>query len=168
MKEVITMKKMSYEITMPYSYNPEKKGAKYSMDGGVTYKNKGEWIESIMKFSRGLDYMVNPATSFDNGSDIEEINASVKSSGASLACVYGDNMESILNEYFSRVHSTLWIYGVVIEDTIYEYHMNATEFREFLKNWAGLTKESGSENIKVRIKKTSGKMIKWIEERVEE
>ena len=46
--------------------------------------------------------------------------------------------------------------------------MNATEFREFLENWAGLTKESGSENLKVRIKKTSGKMIKWMEERVEE
>lgn len=161
------MKKIEYKIEISFIYDGHK-GAPYSLDGGLTHKNGGEFTESVMKCHRGLDYMVNPTTSFDTGSDIEELNASVKSSGASLACIYGTDKDAIINEYFSRVHSTLWIYGVNIDnESMIEYHMNADEFRTFLNEWSGLAKESGGKNLyKVRIKKTSGKMIKWLEERV--
>ena len=161
------MKTVSYEIEMAYNYDPARKGAKYTMDNGRTYKNTGEWIESIIKYHRGYDYLVNPATSYDKGSDIEQMNASVKSSGASLASVYGDTVEEILNEYFEKVHSSLWIFGVVTDSTMTEYHMNAIEFREFCNEWGVLAKESGSEKIKIRFKKVSTKMLRWFEERVE-
>lgn len=162
------MKKIEYRIEIPFTYDASHKGAPYSLDGGLTHKNNGEFCESNAKYHRGLDYKVNPATTFDKGSDIESLNASVKSSGASLACVYGMDKETILDEYFTRVHSTLWIYMVNIEnETMIEYHMNAKEFRTFLNEWSGLAVESGKEKrYKVRIKKTSGKMIKWLEERV--
>lgn len=162
------MFKIEYKITIPFTYDASHKGAPYSLDGGNTFKNGGEFSESCAKHHRGLDYMVNPSTTFDNGSDIEELNASVKSSGASLASLYGTDKEEILNEYFARVHSTLWIFIVNLDnETMVEYHMNANEFRAFLNEWAGLAVESGKvRRYKVRLKKTSGKMIKWLEERV--
>ena len=161
------MKTYSYTNTMPYKFDSNRKGSKYSMDNGKKWKNHGEWCESVAKFHRGMEYLVNPATSYDNGSDIEEMNASVKSSDASLACIYGNNFQQILDTYFENVHSSLWIFMVNVDENITEYHMNAKEFREFLENWGTLAKESGSKLIKVRIKKSSGKMIKWLEERCE-
>ena len=89
-----------------------------------------------------------------------------KSSGASLACVYGNTKEQIIEEYFENVHSILWLFVVNVDEEIIEYHMNAEEFREFLEEWATTAKESGSHLTKVRIKKTSGKMLRWLEARV--
>ena len=160
------MKRIEYTNTMSYIYDADRRGSKYSMDGGETWKNHGEWCESIAKFHRGLEYLVNPTTSYDTGSDIEEMSASVKSSGASLACVYGNTKEQIIEEYFENVHSILWLFVVNVDEEIIEYHMNAEEFREFLEEWATTAKESGSHLTKVRIKKTSGKMLRWLEARV--
>lgn len=42
------MKKVTYTNAMPYIYNPERRGAKYSMDGGKTFKNH----ESFAKASQ--------------------------------------------------------------------------------------------------------------------
>ena len=158
------MKSITYTNTMPYTYDPAHRGAHYLI--GDAYKNTGEWFESIAKFHRGFNYMVNPNTSYDEGSDIEEMNASVKSSGASLASVYGNDFDQILNTYFENVHSSLFIYMVAIDDEIIEYHMNAKEFREFTTIWAGLARESGSQLLKIRFKHTSNKMLKWLDERV--
>lgn len=160
------MKKYEYTNTMNYIFDNERKGSKYSMDNRNSWKNHGEFLESVAKFHRGLEYLVNPATSYDTGSDIEEINASVKSSNASLACIYGNTKEQIIEEYFKNVHSTLWIFMVDVDEQIIEYHMNAKEFKEFLEEWATTAVESGSHLTKVRIKKTSGKMVKWLEEKI--
>lgn len=160
------MRKYEYTNTMPYLFDETRKGAKYSLDNGKTWKNHGEWCESVAKFHRGLNYLVNPATSYDTGSDIEEINASIKSSNASLACLYGNNKNQIINEYFANVHSTLWIFILNADEQIIEYHMNAIEFKTFLEEWSNITTESDSQLMKIRIKKTSGKMIKWFEERI--
>ena len=160
------MKRIEYTNTMSYIYDSERRGSKYSIDGGNTFKNHGEYLESVAKFHRGLEYLVNPATSYDTGSDIEEMNASVKSSNASLACIYGNTKEQIIEEYFENVHSTLWIFMVDVDEQIIEYHMNAEEFRKFLEEWATTAVESGTHLTKVRIKKVSGKMLHWLEERV--
>lgn len=160
------MKKYEYTNTMDYIFDATRSGSKYSMDNGNTWKNHGEWCESVAKFHRGLDYLVNPATSYDEGSDIEELNASVKSSNASLASVYGNSKEQIINKYFENVHSTLWIFVTNVGEEIIEYHMNAEEFRTFLENWATTAVESKTHFTKVRLKKVSGIMIKWLEEQV--
>jgi len=158
------MTAITYQNTMPYTYDPDHRGAHYLI--GEAYKNHGEFCESVAKFHRGLEYLVNPTTSYMDGSDIESLNASVKSSNATLADVFGNSKEQIVNTYFANVHSTLFIYMVDIDEQITEYHMNANEFREFIDNWAGLAVDSGTHLTKVRFKKTSGKMIKWLEERV--
>ena len=158
------MTALTYVNTMPYTYDPDHRGAHYII--GEKYKNHGEFCESVAKFHRGLAYLVNPATSYSDGSDIEEISASVKSSNATLADVFGNSFESIVNTYVANVHSKLFIYMVDMGEQITEYHMNAKEFREFVESWAGLAVDSGTHLTKVRFKKTSGKMIKWLEERV--
>lgn len=157
------MKKITYTNTMSYIYNAERKGAKYSLDNGATYKNHGELCESIAKFHRGYDYLINPATSYDEDSDIREMNASVKSSGASLACIYGNSFDSILNIYFNNVHSNLWIYVTVANEEVTEYHMNEKEFRKFCETWGNLVRESGTNLLKIRLKKESNKMLNWLD-----
>jgi len=156
------MKKISYIITIPYAYNADRNGSHYTLDGGKTYKNNGEFLESVAKHYRGLDYMVNPSTSYDNGSDIPELNASVKSSGATLASITGETVEDILKTYFERVHSTLWIYMVRIDDTATEYHMNRAEFERFLRTWYKVDKDRNGQ-LKVRFKKTGPSMVRWLE-----
>lgn len=158
------MTSTTYTNPITYTYDTEHSGAHYFFNG--KYANCGEFLESVAKAHRGLDYTVNPTTSFDKGSDIESEKASVKSGGASLACLYGDTKEEIIKEFFERVASEKFIYITMVEDNITEYEMNKTEFKNFLDEFGTLAKESGGKDLqKVRIRKTSTKMVKWFEER---
>lgn len=161
------MKKSVYTCKTAVHFNPEHKGAPYTVDS-IHYFNDGNRHEAVVSEWAGYGFSYdNDHVSFDKGSDIEELNASVKSSGASLACLYGDDKASIIAEYFARVHSSMWIYSVEVDGEFWLYQMNADEFKEFLEEFSGLTRESGKEiRYKVRIKKTSGKMIKWFEGRL--
>lgn len=158
------MTKIEYAIEMAYEFHPERNGAKYKI--GDKFKNSGEFLESVAKHHRGLDYLVNPTTSWDTGSDIESEHASIKSSKASLGRLYGNTMEEILEEYFSKVASTKWIYMIQIDDKVVEYHMNASEFREFTEKFGRLGIESGSHKQKIKFLATSSKTVAWLEERV--
>jgi hypothetical protein len=156
------MKKLTYLNPVRFDYNP-RAGAHYTVNGH--HYNVGQLLETVVKVEHGFNSEI-PATSFDEASDIPELNASVKSSGFSLACVYGESKESIIAEYFSRVKSTMWIYVSMIDETIYEYRMNKTEFAEFLEQFGYLTKETGMNCYKVRGKHESIKMLRWLDERV--
>lgn len=148
---------------MPFTYDPNHRGAHYLI--GDKYKNHGEWLESVAKYHRGLDYLVNPATSYNTGSDIESLSASVKSAGCTLACIYGPTYEAIKETYFTNVHSSLWIYMQDFGEEIVEWHMDRTEFEAFLDEFHEMARKSGSKLQKVRTKKNL-KVIKWLEERV--
>ena len=157
------MFKIEYKIEIPFTYDASHRGAPYSLDGGLTHKNNGEFTESCIKHHRGLDYMVNPSTTFDSGSDIEELNASVKSSRFTLVNkTLADTFDETVNLYFETVHSTCWIYAVVLEEEVTLYTMNADEFKSFLYAFTAL-----NERNVIRAKATSTKMIKWFEEKVE-
>lgn len=162
------MKKSVYFVRTAVHFNPDHKGAPYTVDG-VHYFNDGNRHEAAVSEWAGYGFGYdNDHVPFDKGSDIEELNASVKSSGASLACLYGNDKASVIAEYFARVHSTMWIYSIEVDGEFWFYQMNADEFKEFLEEFSGLTRESGKEiRYKVRLKKTSGKMVKWLEERLE-
>lgn len=159
------MKKVNYTVRANYGYNPEHKGAPYFVED--KFFNFGNLCECAVSewAGQGFGYDTK-AVPFDKGSDIESINASVKSSGASLACLYGTSKEDIIDEYFNRVHSTEWIYVVEIDGEFNFYMMDANEFRAFLNEWATMARESDGVRFKVRFKKTSGKMIAWMDERV--
>lgn len=161
------MKKSVFTSKTAVHFDPAHKGAPYTVDG-VHYFNDGNRHEAVVSEWAGYGFGYdNDHVPFDKGSDIEELNASVKSSGASLACLYGDDKASIIAEYFARVHSTMWIYSIEVDGEFWFYQMNADEFKEFLEEFSGLTRESGKEiRYKVRLKKTSSKMIKWLEGRL--
>lgn len=160
------MIKETYVSTLQYTYDPEHRGARYCIDG-KKYCNVGELLESIAKHHRGLEYLRNPTTKWNEGSDIEEENASVKSGKASLACLYGESIEEVLEKYFAEVASNKWIYMVMLDDLIVEYHMNAKEFYDFCFAFGRLVAETGHpERKKVRLLATSAKTIQWLEEKI--
>ena len=155
------MNKTIYEINIKYIFDNNRKGAKYSLDG-IHFFNSGELAEIMDKSVKGYEVAKDANTAYDKGSDIKETNTSVKSGKATLTSkVLGNSKDEILNTYFKTVHSDNWDWVVIIDDTITIYNMNAKEFREFTEEWAAY-----DENRKVvRFKATSGKMIKWLEER---
>ena len=156
------MTKTECTINFNYIFDPEHKGAPYSMDG-EHYMNCGEFAEIADKMVKGLGSKKDANTPFDKGSDIEETNTSVKSSRATLTGVQiGYDFESIKRCYFERVHSTNWDYVVIIDNTIVIYNMNAKEFEAFLNEWAVYYKDR---NV-IRMKSTSIKMLRWLDERV--
>ena len=146
-----------------YEYHADRKGAKYTLDG-VHFMNGGDFSELSDKFARGIDDISKDAnTPFDKGSDIEELEISVKSSKATLtSTALGESYDEIKTNYFQRVHSKSWDWVVIIEDEITIYNMNKAEFAEFMDTWATYCKDRKV----IRFKATSTKMIKWLEERV--
>ena len=160
-KVVIRMTRTSYTISLPYSFDPAHKGAPYTFDG-VHYMNNGEFIETLVKYHMGFAYGKDANTPYDMGSDIPEIRASVKSGKATLVNKkLGADMAEFLDNYFANVHSDKWAWGVQTEENLTVYMMNATEFRAFTEMWANM-----NERGVVRYKATSGKMVRWLEERV--
>ena len=157
------MKKIVKEITIDYIFEADRKGAKYSFDGGEHFCNGGDFLEITAKHENGFNAKKDANTPFDKGSDIEEIKTSVKSSKFTLTSEkLADTFEESKNVYFQRVHSNKWWYVVRIDDTIIIYVMNKSEFSEFLDNWASL-----NERGVIRGKATSAKMLLWLDEMVD-
>lgn len=155
------MKKEIYTGLKNYTFDANHKGAHYTFDG-KKYMNAGEWTEAEYKYVLGLNAIKDANTAFDAGSDIEELHRSIKSSKATLCNeILGKDLQTSLDCYFERVASTSWAWVISMDETLTVYVMNADEFREFTELWAAYTNER-----KIRYKATSGKMIKWFEERV--
>lgn len=154
------MKKQIENIAIDYIFDTTHKGANYSI--GNKWMNGGEFAEVITKSVLGFEARKDGNTPYDKGSDIEELNASVKSSRFTLVnMVLADSFEATIDKYFQTVHSNLWIYTVVMEETATLYYMNADEFKEFLNKFCFF-----NERKNVRCRATSGKMIAWLEDRV--
>lgn len=157
------MRKNTYTINIPYAYDPTHKGAHYTFDGGITHCNGGDAMEIFTKAGKGYRPAKDSNTAYDIASDIPELNASVKSSKATLVNKYlGADLDSVLAVYFENVHSNLWIWAVKIEESITTYEMDRTEFEEFTRKWA---RYDNSRKV-IRYKSTTTIMIKWLEERV--
>ena len=156
------MKRETYINTLPYELT-DHKGARYLIDGA--YRNHGEICESIVKWHLGLYTKVNPATSFDEGSDIEEYNASVKSHKCSLArSLQGDTMDEQVNDFIVRGHSSVWVWVEWDEKTerVDEYWMNETEFRIFCKLFL-VNDPRGQRKVNPRFTKATGRKY-WLDE----
>lgn len=155
------MKTNTYKITLAYTYEPAHKGAPYTMDGEHWF-NHGDLCEILLKHCKGLDAKKDGNGKWNKCSDIEETATSVKSSKATLASdLTGTDINEMLNRYFKEVHSTNFSYVAIIDNTLVEYNMNANEFNEFTREWANI-----NERKVIRFKSTSGKMLRWLDERV--
>lgn len=102
---------------------------------------------------------------FDEASDIDNI--SVKSAHFTLVqggLLNGSELEPMVDDYFSRVHSTEFAY-VARDFTV--YMMNAKEFREFLMAFCTVERDSykNGGKLKVRARSESKKMVEWLNER---
>ena len=79
-----TMTKTIATMPITYTYNAERKGAHYLIDGRTNYVNGGEFAEIVCKAVRGFEAVKDANTKFDKGSDIEETRTSIKSNGSGL------------------------------------------------------------------------------------
>ena len=155
------MKRISYLNTLPYELT-DHKGARYLLDGA--YKNHGEICESIVKWHLGVYTKVNPATAFDEGLDIEEYCASVKSHKCSLArSLRGDTVAEQVDDFIRRGHSTTWVWVEWDEKTerVDEFWMNETEFRAFCSLFI-VNDPRGQRKVNPRFTKATGRRY-WLE-----
>ena len=152
------MKKISTLTTIEYTFDPTRKGAKYTLDG-THYMNGGEFAEVATKAALGYEPHKDANTAYSEGSDIPEINASVKSSKATLVNMkLADTFDESVEAYFQTTHSTCFIYTILMDDMTNIYMMDKEEFREFIYKFASL-----NERGFIRFKATSGKTIQWLE-----
>ena len=156
------MKKNIYTLNLPFTFNPQHKGAPYYISALEKWANHGEFCEIALKYALNLPYAKDANTRFDNGSDIPELQASVKSSRFTLTtAAIGNNFDEMLDNYFKRCHSNLWIYVVIVDEQVISYEMNAAEFRAFVKEFASVNSRGC-----IRAKADSLKMLLWLDERV--
>ena len=155
------MRTTIYRLTLGYRYDPNHKGAPYTIDGEHWF-NHGDLCEIALKHCLGLKAVKDGNGKWNKCSDIEETATSVKSSKATLASdLIGTDIDLMLDRYFAEVHSTNFSYVAIVDESLIEYNMNAEEFREFTKTWANI-----NERKVIRYKSTSGKMLRWLDERV--
>lgn len=155
------MKRTTYPLTLTYTFDPTHKGAPYTLDG-KHWMNNGEYMECAIKSVLGYEAIKDANVPYDMGSDIPEMNASVKSSRFTLTNMsLADNFEDSIRNYFETVHSTIWLYGVKLDEEIIIYEMNAEEFESFLREFSNM-----NERKVIRAKATSTKMLKWFESKI--
>lgn len=154
--------KMMTAIHLSYTYDATRKGAKYSINGGKSWLNGGEFAEAAAKAAHGLDAAKDANTRFNEGSDVPEFHASVKSSKASLTNMkLADSFEGSIRAYFEQVASSEFWYVTIIDELATIYKMNAKTFERFLRKFAKL-----NERGVIRIGATSAKMLAWLDTNV--
>lgn len=165
------MLKVTYINTMPYAYEPEKNSrSPYRPNYQTAFKNRGELLESMAKYHRGIYTDINPNTSWKNGSDIEDEYMSIKSSEGSLGRSIGGRYNTAndkIKTYFRDTHSKIftWMEWDSETEMVTEYQMNKREFGAFINAFTRVCNNSEHTDIAVRFRKTSKKMLLWLESR---
>lgn len=156
------MKKLVKPISVSYSYDANRSGAHYTIDG-EKYMNHGDLMECLAKAVHGLEPKKDGNTPFNKESDIPEYHASVKSSAATLNNkVLAKTFNGTLKKYFEETVSTEFWFVHDVAENLYIYKMNADEFKAFLKKFGKL-----NERTVIRINKISKEMVNWLESKVE-
>lgn len=151
--------KVMGKVNLSYIYDAARKGAKYSINGGKSWLNAGEFMEAVAKAMHGLDAGKDANTRFDEGSDVPEFHASVKSSKASLTnCKLADDFEGSVRVYFEQVASSEFWYVTMVDELATIYKMNAKTFERFIRKFAKL-----NERGVIRFATTSAKMLAWLD-----
>lgn len=155
------MKKSVYTVNHPYIFDPNHKGAPYSLNDGESWTNAGEWKEVLFKAALGYAAVKDANGRYDMTDDVPEIGASVKSSKATLVNkVLGYDFNSVKAHYMATVHSTKWVWVSIHDDELTAYEMNKEEFSLFLDVWAGFDKDRKV----IRFKTESLKMLRWLDD----
>ena len=108
------------------------------------------------------------AQPYDKASDLDTADGkhiSIKASAFTLMagnlCEGIEDFDGIWNLYASRVHSDTFAY--VTED-YRVYEMSLAEFKQFVYEFGRTERESAKNGgaVKIRLRKESGKMLKWL------
>ena len=155
------MKKVTYENNLPYYYNPDRKGAKYSLDSGEHYMNHGEYIECLVKSVLGYEPKKDANVRFDKGEDIPELNASIKSWNCSLTDMkLGSTKTEFLARFWEMSNpNTNYIWAFDYADRVDLWYMNSQEFKIFVEElsfWDEYAK-------RIRFKLCNNKINAWLE-----
>ena len=151
------MEKSIHSIKIAYAFNPNRRGAHYTIDN-IHFMNHGEFCEILTKSVLGFTLTKSPLP-YDKGSDIPEIEASVKSNRFTLVNAnLGNTLVEAVARYFETTHSKLWIYTIFTGNAITLYKMNSAEFKEFLLRFCYMNKRG-----RVRCRAISAKMLQWLE-----
>lgn len=160
------MRKETYENNLTYIFNPTKSHAKYSLNNGESWMNHGEYCECLVKSVLGFEPKKDANTRADEGHDIPELNASVKSWKCGLSDrkdLKGLGFEKFFTKFFDdELPNTTYIWVNDYADMVDLYYMNAEEFKAF-------TREMGryyDYEQKIRFKRGLGVITKYLEEKV--
>lgn len=135
-----------------------------SIPSHVKPADRAEWsLANHYQISRNA----HDSQRFDKASDVETStkNISVKTSHFTLMagslCNGLTDFDSIWNLYETTTHSNVFAY-ITADFTVYE--MNIDEFKCFVYTFCNLEKESAKNGgaLKIRCRKESGKMLKWL------
>ena len=155
------MQKKVIKITLDYQYHSEKPGTKYTIDGERFY-NRGQFVQILKVYELYGRIEKADKVPFDKGSDIPELNESVKSHKATLTSMnLGADFDTIFEEFFKRVASSQFSWLDIVDDELISYTMNTDEFKEFTRLFGEF--EKGRKVIRYRQKKA---MIKWLEDSI--
>lgn len=136
----------------------------------IAAKNPGDAREWSVCAYMGVERFSHDSKAYDKDSDCisGDMRISVKSSAFTLMsgslCEGLTDFDSIWNLYESKTHSNVIAY--VTKDFIM-YMMNLAEFKRFVYTFCKLERESEKNGgaLKIRCRKESGKMLKWLADR---
>lgn len=130
------------------------------------YKNNGQHAEQLADYALTGQVRKADRLAFDKGSDIPELDASVKSARFTLASTLeGETLEEQLKDYFSRTASKITVYVSLELETA--FLMDMEEFRTFLETFCKLQRSSSKSGGKqvVRMGTETKKVQAWLLER---
>ena len=135
---------------------------------GVKLSDAAEW--ALCK-QYGIERTKHDSSAYDKDSDVSsgDIRISVKTSAFTLMsgslCEGREDFDDIWNLYAERVHSTQFAY---VTESGKCYMMTLSEFKIFVYTFCKTERESQKNGgaMKIRCRKESGKMLKWLAERV--
>lgn len=131
------------------------------------YKNNGQHAEQLADYALTGQIRKADRIAFDKGSDIPELEASVKSARFTLASTLkGETFKEQLEDYFTRTASKLAVY-VSLELEI-AFLMDMEEFRTFIETFCKLQRSSSENGGKpvIRMGTETKKVKEWLLERV--
>lgn len=137
----------------------------------AAHKNAGIAVEWGLCRVFGIERKAHDHSDYKSDSDINygDMHISVKASGFTLMsgslCEGKTSFDDIWALYSENVHSNTFAYGTKDGKA---YLMNLDEFKTFVYEFCGTEKESEKNGgmMKIRCRKESKKMLKWLEERV--
>lgn len=135
----------------------------------IDHKNAGIAREWSMCRHYNVIRTAHDNLAYDKGSDLDTADGkhiSIKASAFTLMagnlCEGVEDFDGIWNLYASRVHSDTFAY---ITADFMAYEMSLDEFKRFVYAFGRLERESSKNGgaVKIRLRKESSKMIKWLE-----